>query len=64
MTKLEDGEKHEFHEDDILWCPADRKHWHGATPHEGITLIALHEMVDGQNVTWLAKVTGEEYPGS
>jgi len=63
-TQLEGGEKHEFNEGDILWCPADRKHWHGATPHEGMTHIALQEMVDGKNVTWMEKVTDEEYLGT
>lgn len=60
-TQIEGGGKYEFHEGDILWCPADKKHWHGATPHEGMTHIALQETLDGKNVTWLEKVTDEEY---
>jgi quercetin dioxygenase-like cupin family protein len=60
-TQVKDGPKLEFHAGDILWCPADRKHWHGATPHEGMTHIAIQEALDGKNVTWMEHVTDEEY---
>ena len=60
-TQVEGGEKLEFHAGDILWCPADKKHWHGATPHDGMTHIALQEALDGKNVTWMEKVTDEQY---
>ncbi|KHK92740.1 cupin [Novosphingobium malaysiense] len=60
-TQIDGGGKYEFYEGDILWCPADKKHWHGATPHEGMTHIALQETLDGKNVTWMEKVTDEEY---
>lgn len=60
-TRIEGGPKLEFHAGDILWCPAEHKHWHGATPHEGMTHIAIQESVDGSPVTWMEKVTDEEY---
>jgi quercetin dioxygenase-like cupin family protein len=60
-TQIEGGPKLEFHAGDILWCPAEHRHWHGATPHEGMTHIALQEMVDGKNVTWMEHVTDEDY---
>ncbi|WP_232495478.1 cupin domain-containing protein [Novosphingobium kaempferiae] len=60
-TQIEGGGKYEFHAGDILWCPADHKHWHGATPHEGMTHIAIQDTVDGRNVVWMEKVTDEEY---
>ncbi|MBZ6377312.1 cupin [Pacificimonas flava] len=61
-TALEDGEVHEFYEGDILWCPADRKHWHGATPHEAMTHIAIQETDEtGTNVEWMEKVSDAEY---
>lgn len=62
-TQVEGGEKLEFHAGDIMLCPADKKHWHGATPHEGMTHIAIQEALDGKNVTWMEKVTDEEYLG-
>jgi quercetin dioxygenase-like cupin family protein len=60
-TQVKDGPKLEFHAGDVLWCPADRKHWHGATAHEGMTHIAIQEALDGKNVTWMEHVTDEEY---
>ncbi len=60
-TQVEGGPKYEFYEGDMLWCPADKKHWHGATPHEGMTHIALQEVANGTNVTWMEKVTDEDY---
>ena len=44
-----------------LWCPAEHKHWHGATPHDAMTHVAIQEKIDGSNVTWMEKVTDEQY---
>jgi gentisate 1,2-dioxygenase len=60
-TQIADGPKLEFTAGDILWCPADRKHWHGATAHQGMTHVAIQESVDGSAVTWMNKVTDAEY---
>ncbi|WP_435201844.1 cupin [Qipengyuania sp. 902] len=42
-------------------CPPDRKHWHGATPTDTMTHVVVQERLDGENVTWMEKVTDEEY---
>jgi quercetin dioxygenase-like cupin family protein len=60
-TQIAGGPKLEFQAGDILWCPAEHKHWHGATPHEGMTHVAIQESVNGSPVTWMEKVTDEEY---
>ncbi|PEQ14037.1 cupin [Novosphingobium sp. PC22D] len=60
-TQVDGEDKIEFHEGDIMLCPKDKKHWHGATPHSSMTHIAIQESLDGKNVTWLEKVTDEEY---
>ncbi|MCD2323052.1 cupin domain-containing protein [Sphingomonas sp. IC-56] len=60
-TQVEGGPKLEFHAGDILWCPAEHKHWHGATPHEGMTHIAIQESMNGTPVTWMEQVTEEQY---
>ena len=36
-------------------------HWHGATPNERMTHIAIQERLDGKNVTWMEQVTDEQY---
>lgn len=60
-TQVEGAPILEFYEGDIMWCPKDRKHWHGATPHSAMTHIAIQEALDGKNVTWMEKVSDEEY---
>ncbi len=60
-TQVEGGPKLEFHAGDVLWCPAEHKHWHGATAHEAMTHIAIQEAVNGSPVTWMEKVSDEDY---
>ena len=38
--------------------PIREKHWHGAGPH-----LAMQEALDGSHVTWLEKITDEQYGG-
>jgi quercetin dioxygenase-like cupin family protein len=46
---------------DVVWCPPNEKHWHGATGTTGMTHIAILEKLDGKNVDWMEHVTDEEY---
>ncbi|HDS5353945.1 cupin domain-containing protein [Enterobacter kobei] len=48
---------------DIAWIPPGVKHWHGASAQTAMTHIAIAESVNGSPVTWLEKVTDEQYPG-
>src|SRR5213592_648392 len=60
-TQVEDDPIQEFAAGDILLCPRDRRHWHGATPDSSMSHVAIQEALDGTNVTWMEKVTDEEY---
>ena len=60
-TQVEGGPVQEFYAGDILWCPADHKHWHGATPHTAMTHIAIQESLNGSPVTWMEHVSEEDY---
>jgi 4-carboxymuconolactone decarboxylase len=55
------GPVEEIRAGDVLWCPPDVKHWHGASPTSAMTHIALTGVRDGQNVAWLEKVSDEQY---
>ncbi len=44
---------------DVVWCPPDVKHWHGAAPDTAMTHLAVTGTVDGRSVTWMEKVTDE-----
>lgn len=42
---------------DVIWCPPNVKHWHGASPYSSMTHIAISPVAkDGKSVTWLEKV--------
>jgi quercetin dioxygenase-like cupin family protein len=46
---------------DIIWTPANVKHWHGASPNTALVHTAIQEIVNGTPVTWMEKVTDEQY---
>lgn len=61
-TKTWDGRKTVAHAGDSIWCPENVKHWHGASPNEEMTHLALTNVdSEGNNVTWLEKVSDEQY---
>lgn len=50
-----------IHAGDVVWCPPGVKHWHGAAPDSAMTHLAVGRAVDGQSVTWMEKVSDEQY---
>lgn len=46
---------------DVVSCPPNEKHWHGACPDSAMSHIAIQEALDGKMVEWMEKVTDEEY---
>jgi quercetin dioxygenase-like cupin family protein len=55
------GPIREIRPGDVVWIPPGEKHWHGASPTNGMTHLAMQEAQDGNAVTWMEKVTDEEY---
>lgn len=55
------GEKQVIRPGDVVWCPPGVKHWHGATATNGMSHIAIQEVLDGKNVEWMEKVSDEQY---
>jgi quercetin dioxygenase-like cupin family protein len=55
------GPKRVIRPGDVVTCPPNEKHWHGATSTTGLSHIAIQEALDGKVVEWLEKVTDEEY---
>ncbi|MFD0847965.1 (R)-mandelonitrile lyase [Sphingosinicella xenopeptidilytica] len=51
----------EIHPGDVIECPPDIKHWHGAAPKTAMTHLAVTGVVNGKSVEWMEKVTDEEY---
>ena len=48
---------------DVIWCPPQVKHWHGASPTTAMTHIAITGTLHGKNVEWMEQVTDEQYHG-
>jgi len=46
---------------DVVWCPPGVKHWHGASAGAAMTHLAITGNVEGKNVTWMEKVTDDQY---
>ena len=49
---------------DIVWFPAGEKHWHGASPTESLTHLAIQEAADGSTASWMEHVSDEQYLAS
>ena len=60
-TPCEGEEKVEIRAGDVIWCPPNHKHWHGATSTTAMTHIAVQEALDGKAVEWLEPVSDEQY---
>jgi len=52
-----------IHRGDIVICPPNIEHWHGASPGSAMTHIALNPHADKGVVNWLRPVTDKEYNG-
>ena len=46
---------------DVIWCPPNHRHWHGATPTTAMTHIAIQEALNGKFVEWMEHVSEAEY---
>ena len=46
---------------DVVLCPPNIKHWHGAGVQEDGEHIAVTFEEDGKNVTWLEHLSEDEY---
>lgn len=46
---------------DVIWFAPGERHWHGATTTTAMTHIAIQEALNGSPVTWMEKVSDEDY---
>lgn len=61
LTQEEGKPIQEFRAGDVLYCPPNVKHWHGASPNSYMKHIAITGVSNGSGVIWMEKVTDEEY---
>ena len=55
------GEAQQIRVGDIVWTPPGVAHWHGAGAKVPMSHAVVHERFDTQEVTWMQKVSAEEY---
>ena len=60
-TQLEGETKEEIRPGDVVICPPNTRHWHGATPTTAMSHIAIQEVLDGKYIEWMEKVSDEQY---
>jgi quercetin dioxygenase-like cupin family protein len=46
---------------DVVKCPPNTKHWHGATPNASLSQMYIVPNTDRGIVTWLEPVTDKQY---
>jgi quercetin dioxygenase-like cupin family protein len=60
-AQREGGPVEEIRPGDVVWFAPGEKHWHGATATTAMSHIAVQEKLNGSPVTWLEKVTDQQY---
>lgn len=55
------GPVQEIRPGDVVRIAPGEKHWHGASPANGMSHIAISEQLDGKSVEWLEKVSDTQY---
>jgi quercetin dioxygenase-like cupin family protein len=60
-TQQEDGKVTIMRPGDVVQCPPNVRHWHGATLTTSCTHVAIAEALDGKSVEWMEHVTDAQY---
>jgi quercetin dioxygenase-like cupin family protein len=60
-VQREGGPVEEIRPGDVVWFSPNERHWHGASPTMAMTHVATQEQLNGNVVTWMEKVTDEQY---
>ncbi|MBN7800253.1 cupin domain-containing protein [Algoriphagus aestuariicola] len=59
--QLEGQPKQTMKKGDVVECPPNVKHWHGATENNSLTQMYILPKTENGIVTWLEAVTDEQY---
>jgi quercetin dioxygenase-like cupin family protein len=46
---------------DVVWFEPGERHWHGASPQNGMVHVAIQEAQDGSYVNWQEHVSDADY---
>ncbi len=62
-VQIEGGKKEAIRPGDVIWTPANVKHWHGAQADEAMSHYSIVEPLNGNSAEWMEKVSDEQYAG-
>jgi 4-carboxymuconolactone decarboxylase len=57
----EGGKVEEILPGDVIWTPANVRHWHGAQPNAAMSHYAIVEPLNGSSAEWMEHVSAEQY---
>ncbi len=60
-VQVEGGKKEAIQAGDVIWTPANVKHWHGAQSDTAMSHYAIVEPLNDISAVWMEKVTDEQY---
>ena len=60
-VQTEGGKVEEIRAGDVIWTPANVKHWHGAQTDAAMSHYAIVEPLNGSSAEWMEKVSDEQY---
>jgi quercetin dioxygenase-like cupin family protein len=60
-VQQEGGAVEEVKPGDVVWIPPGLRHWHGASPTNAMTHVAITETLNGKNSEWMEKVDDGQY---
>lgn len=61
LVQRDGGSIEEIRPGDVVWFEPGEKHRHGASATTSMSHIAIQEALDGNAVTWIEKVTDEQF---
>jgi len=61
LVQSEGGTVQEILPGDVVWIPANVRHWHGAAPNSPMSHVAISDPRNGSTVDWMEHVNDEQY---
>jgi 4-carboxymuconolactone decarboxylase len=61
LVQSEGETVHEILPGDVVWIPANKRHWHGAVPDSPMSHVAISAPRNGTTVEWMEPVNDEQY---
>lgn len=65
LVQTEGEEIAEILPGDVVWIPAEERHWHGASPDNVMSHVAIVDPENGKSTDWMEQVSDDDqYPNN